>query len=143
MIDLNEMAEAVNTALAEGNVCLVGTASASGEPDIAFKGSVMVFDQDHLAFWERSKGQTLQNLEENPQACVLYRSRERGVAWRFYGVTESHADDSLRQQVMDRTVQAELDRDPERTGVAVLVRVDRIVAGRNVIQSREEVASAG
>ena len=44
---------------------------------------------------------------------------------------------------MERTVQAELDRDPERTGVAVLVRVNRIVAGRNVIQSREEVASAG
>ena len=27
MIDLSEMAEAVNNALAEGNVCLVGTAS--------------------------------------------------------------------------------------------------------------------
>ncbi|MGE0545133.1 MAG: pyridoxamine 5'-phosphate oxidase family protein [Dehalococcoidia bacterium] len=143
MIDLGEMAEPVNNALAEGNVCLVGTASSSGEPDIAFKGSVMVFDQDHLAYWERSKGQSLQNLQDNPQACVLYRSRERGVAWRFYGAAEIHADGALRQQIMDRTVQAELDRDPERGGVAVLIRVDRIVAGRNVIQSREEVASAG
>jgi predicted pyridoxine 5'-phosphate oxidase superfamily flavin-nucleotide-binding protein len=137
MIDLSEMAEPVNNALAEGNVCLVATASRSGMPDIAFKGSVMVFDQDHLAFWERSKGQTLQNLEENPQICVIYRSRERGVAWRFYGVTETHADGPVREQVMARTVQAELDRDPERTGVGVLVRVDRIVAGRNVIQARE------
>jgi hypothetical protein len=103
----------------------------------------MVFDTDHLAFWERSKGQTLQNLQENPQACILYRSRERGVAWRFYGVAEIHADGAMRQQIMDRTVQAELDRDPERGGAGILVRVDRIVVGRNVIQSREEVPSAG
>ena len=138
MINLDEMAEAVNSALAEGNACLVGTASGSGMPDIAFKGSMMVFDQDHLAFWERSKGQTLSNLEGNPQACVLYRSRERGVAWRFYGVAELHPDGDLRQQIMERTVEAELSRDPERTGIGVLIRVDKVVAGRNVIQSREE-----
>jgi hypothetical protein len=28
---------------------------------------------------------------------------------------------------MSRTIQAELDRDPERKGVAVMVRVDKIV----------------
>jgi len=138
MIDLSEMAEPVNSALAEGNVCLVGTASETGMPDIAFKGSTMVFDKDHLAFWERSGGQTLANLQANPQVCVLYRSRERGVAWRFYGHAELHRAGDLRQQIMDRTVEIELSRDPERTGVAVLIRVDRIVAGRQVIQSRDE-----
>jgi hypothetical protein len=41
--------------------------------------------------------------------------------------------------VMIRTVKAELDRDPERQGVAVLVRLDRItdLAG-NVLQQKEE-----
>lgn len=138
MIDLSEMAEPVNSALAEGNVCLVGTASETGMPDIAFKGSTMVFDEGHLAFWERSGGQTLTNLQTNPQVCILYRSRERGVAWRFFGIAELHPQGDLRRQIMDRTVQAELDRDPDRTGVAVLIRVDRIVQGRNTIQSREE-----
>ncbi len=137
MIDLSEMAEAVNGALAEGNVCLVGSASPDGMPDIAFKGSMMVFDKDHLAFWERSKGQTLSNLEGNPQACVLYRSRERGVAWKFFGAAELHPSRELREQIMARTVEIELSRDPERTGVAVLIRVDRVVQGRNVLQSRE------
>jgi predicted pyridoxine 5'-phosphate oxidase superfamily flavin-nucleotide-binding protein len=138
MIDLGEMAEPLSAAIPEGNVCLVGSASASGMPDIAFKGSVMVFDKDHLAFWERSHGETLHNLEANPQACVLYRSRERGVAWRFFGQAELFREGDLRQQIMDRTVEIELSRDPERTGVAVLIRVDRIVAGRQVIQSRDE-----
>jgi hypothetical protein len=138
MIDLTEMKEPVDNALAEGNVCLVASASATGMPDIAFKGSVMVFDTDQLAYWERSKGQTLSNLEANPQVCVLYRSRERGVAWKFFGVAELHPSGDLRDQVMSRTVEIELSRDPERTGVAVLIRVDRIVQGRNVIQSRDE-----
>ena len=137
MIDLTEMAEAVNTALAEGTTCLVATAARSGMPDIAFKGSTMVFDRDHLAFWERSKGQTLRNLEENPQACVLYRSPQRGVTWRFYGVAELHAAGETRDRVMERTVEAELSRDPERQGVAVIIRVDRVIAGRQVLQSRE------
>ena len=137
MIDLSEMAEAVNSALAEGNTCLVGTASFTGMPDIAFKGSVMVFDGDHLAFWERSKGQTLSNLEGNPQVCILYRSRERGVAWRFFGVAELHPDGDLRRQIMERTIEAELNRDPERTGIGVLIRVDKVVAGRNVLQQRD------
>ena len=137
MIDLTGMAEAVNSALAEGNTCLVGTASAAGMPDIAFKGSVMVFDADHLAFWERSKGQTLQNLQENPQTCVLYRSPQRGVAWRFYGVAELYWEGEAREQIMARTVEAELNRDPERQGVAVLIRVDRVMAGRQVLQERE------
>ena len=37
---------------------------------------------------------------------------------------------------MDRTIQAELDRDPERKGVAVIIRVDRVL-GRNFEQKRE------
>jgi hypothetical protein len=39
---------------------------------------------------------------------------------------------------MSRTVQAELDRDPERQGVAVLVKIDEITElSGNVLQSRK------
>jgi hypothetical protein len=39
---------------------------------------------------------------------------------------------------MARVVQPELDRDPERTGAAVLVRVDRILLGNgDVLQQRD------
>ena len=138
MIDLSEMAEAVDHALAEGNACLVATASPDGMPDIAFKGSVMVFDKDRLAFWERSAGRTLRNLEANRHVCLLYRHPGRGIAWRFFGVATLHRAGATREEVMDRTVEAELNRDPERKGVAVLVRVDRVLQGPNVIMQREE-----
>ncbi len=134
----DQMREAIDNALAEGAPIVVATAAPSGMPDIAFKGSVMVFDDEHLAFWERSAGQTLRNLEENPQACVLYRNPGRALAWRIFGATEIHRDDDLRRQIMDRTVEAELNRDPERKGVGVLMRVDRVIQGRDVIMQREE-----
>jgi predicted pyridoxine 5'-phosphate oxidase superfamily flavin-nucleotide-binding protein len=138
MIDLtDQMRDAVNSALAEGVPVVVATASKDGHPDLAFKGSTMVFDSEHLAFWERSFGETLANIQQNPHVCLLYRSRERAVAWRFYGVAEIHTDGDLRRQVMERVVQAELDRDPERKGMAVMVRVDRVIQGRDVIMQRD------
>lgn len=138
MIELTEqMREALGAAIAEGNVALVATAATDGEPDIAFKGSTMVWDGEHLAFWERSKGQTLRNMEANPKVCVLYRSRERAVAWKFFGVARLLTDGDLRQQIMDKTTPIELDRDPERTGVAVLIRVDRVLSAGKVLMQRD------
>src|SRR5947207_2370004 len=46
-IELSKFEEAVNSALADGNPCLLATADASGQPDIAFKGSMMIFDGEH------------------------------------------------------------------------------------------------
>ena len=41
---------------------------------------------------------------------------------------------------MVRTVQPELDRDPDRQGVAVVIHVNTILAGNgDVIQQRDEV----
>ena len=136
MIDLTEMAEYVDRAHEDGLTCLVATASKDGQPNLAFKGSVMVWDKDHLAFWERAHGETLKQLRENPRITAVYRNRAAGKAWRFWGVAELHESGELRDQIMARTIQAELDRDPERKGVAVLIRVDR-VAGSGVDQRRE------
>lgn len=137
MIDLTEMAEAIDSALAEGNPCIVATATADGKPDIAFKGSVMVFDKEHLAYWERSGGQSLENVKGNPPVAVLYRSVQRQKAWRIFGEATVYPEGDLREQIMARTNEVELSRDPERKGVGVLVRVDRVVMGRNVIQQRD------
>ena len=137
-IELSEMAEAVNAALEDNTPCVLATASKDGVPDIGFKGSMMVFDNDHLAYWERSRGQHLDNVRENPRVAVLYRNSERGrLHWRFYGEAELHADGDLRETIMGRVVQRELDSDPERKGIAVVVRVDRVFSSRQLIQERK------
>ena len=121
-----EMARAINNALTDRMPCLVATASPDGTPDVAYRGSVMVFDKEHLAFWERTKGETLANLEQNPKAVVMYRNHNTRQTWRFYGTATIHRDGPLRQQVMERVNELELGQDPERQGYAVIIRVDRV-----------------
>lgn len=139
MIELTEeMREHINNAYAEGNPCLIATASKSGRPDVTYKGSMMVWDKESLAYWERSHATTLANIEENPQVMVLYRNPEKRIRWRFAGVATIYREGPIRQGVMERTPQRELDADPERKGVAVIIRVDEVIDGTRVVQRREE-----
>lgn len=134
----DEMAQAINNALVERMPCLMATASRDGMPDIGYRGSMMAFDKEHLAYWERSKGESLANLEENPKIVVMYRNPTTRLGWRFYGTATIHRDGDLRQQVMERVVQFELDQDPERQGYAIVIRVDRVRARNDTIMVRDE-----
>jgi predicted pyridoxine 5'-phosphate oxidase superfamily flavin-nucleotide-binding protein len=140
MISLTQqMRDLIDPALAKGIPCLVATASKDGHPNIGYKGSVMVFDDESLAYWERTLQGTLQNVMENPNVMILFRDPASRAAWRFVGKATVHKDGPLRDQVMARTVQAELDRDPERKGYAVIVKVDKVlpVTGQTPMQSRD------
>lgn len=138
MIELTEeMKAAFETAIADGAPVIVASAGKSGMPDIAYKGSAMVFDKEHIAFWERALGTTFANLKENPGCCLLYRNPATRTAWKFFGEAEVLLEGDLRQQVMDRTIALELDRDPERKGAAIMVRIDRVVQAGKVLMERE------
>ncbi len=139
MISLtDEMKELLDSALADGYSCVVGTVSGDGHPQISPKGSVMVYDSETLAYWERAKRSALENVGENPHVVIYYSNSEKRVRWRFHGDATVYEDGAVREDVMTRTVQAELDRDPERLGVAVLVKVDKITElSGNVLQQRD------
>lgn len=138
MINLiDKMREMVDSALANGCPCVLATAAASGEPDIGFKGSMMIFDTESLAYWERTRRQHLKNLQENPRVVVLFRDPKTRVNWRFHGGATIHESGPIREQVMTRTVKDEIDKDPERKGLAVIIRVEKVtnLAGE-VLQTR-------
>jgi len=138
MIDMTgEMQELVDRANGDGFSCTLGTADKNGQPQLSLKGSVMVFDPETLAYWERAKRSALENVAQNPKVVILYNNPERRIRWRFYGTAVVHESGPIRDAVMSRTVQAELDRDPDRLGVAVVVRVDKIseLSG-NILQER-------
>jgi predicted pyridoxine 5'-phosphate oxidase superfamily flavin-nucleotide-binding protein len=142
-IDLTPYAEGIDNGLAEGSFCVLATQGADGVPDIGYKGSVQVFDRDHLSYWERTRGQHLANLTAHPGVAVLYFNRERGKYLRLYGQAELFENGPVREQIMARTPEPELARDPERQGVGVLIRVDRLVeAFGGVTQQRESAAAA-
>jgi Pyridoxamine 5'-phosphate oxidase len=139
-IDLTQFATIVNNARTDHEQALttglVATAS-EGQPDMALKGSLMVWDRDHLAWWERSKREQYAALASNPKVAVFVRNPTRDRrALRFYGEAHVVEDPALTQRIWDRVLQLEKDMDKERNGVAVLVRVDRVRAGPNDIQRR-------
>ena len=134
---IDQMKELVNNALANGSPCILATVSGSGEPDIGYKGSMMVFDDQSLAYWERTRRQHLQNVKENPKVIVLFRDTKTRAAWRFHGTATVHEDGPVREQVMARTVKEELEKDPERKGAAVVIQLNKITnMGGQVLQSR-------
>ena len=124
----------MNTALADGVPMLLATAG-TGEPDIAFKGSLMVWDTDHLAYWERSLGEQLEALRANPRVVASYR-RPGTPPLRFYGEAQLFADGEMRERIWERVIEQEKKNDPERNGLGVLIRIDRVRQGRAVIQQR-------
>lgn len=124
--------DAINNALADGTPCLLGTVSSDGRPEISPKGSMLVHDDESLAYWERSKRTALRNIGESPHVVVYYRNPARadqlprGAAVRFYGTVAIHEDGPVREAVMAKVVKQELDADPERQGLAVVISVGRI-----------------
>lgn len=124
--DLTEYADAINSALAEGRPCVVASVGRDGDPNVGYKGSMMVFDKDHLAYWERTRGRHLENLRHSPAVAVMYFNRNRASYLRFYGRAEIHEEGTIREQIMARVVAPELERDPERKGVGVLIEVHTI-----------------
>ena len=68
------MKDLLDKALADGTPCLIGTASKDGHPQISPKGSVAVFDDNTLCYWERSHRSSQARLGENPNVMVYYRN---------------------------------------------------------------------
>src|SRR2546429_4278979 len=100
-----EMHERLDNALVNRTPCILATASPTGEPDLGYKGSVMVFDDEHLAYWERTRRGLLEHIEQNPKVAVLYADLAARVNWRFYGESTVYKTGPIREQSMPRTVQ--------------------------------------
>ena len=131
-LDLTQYSDAVNNAFYNQTVCVMAT-SHNDDVDIAMKGSFMVWDADHLAYWERGLNETLAALRSNPKVAVLVRPKGASPM-RFYGTAQVVDDLDQREAVHQRVIPEEQARDPEKKGHAVLIRVDRIRQGPNSIK---------
>jgi hypothetical protein len=124
--------EHINTAFPV-NVCLIATVLPNGFAQVTPRGSAMVFDEEHFALWERGKGSTSQNLADGTKVTVFYRNPElrksgvlpKGGIARFYGIAQVYKSGPIYEEIWNRLIQIEKDRDPEKKGYGVLIRVDR------------------
>jgi len=124
--------EHINTAF-PAHVCLVATVLPNGFAQVTPRGSTMVLDDQHLALWERGKGSTNANLANGTKVTVFLRKpalRESGLLpkggiARFYGIAEIHKSGPVYEEIWTRLVQPEKDRDPEKKGFGVRIKVER------------------
>jgi hypothetical protein len=124
--------EHIDTAF-PAHVCVVATVLPDGFAQVTPRGSTMVYDDEHLALWERGQGSTSAALTDGSRVTVFFRKpalREsgllpRGGIARFYGTAAIHRSGPVYEEVWRRLVQPEKDRDPDRKGFAVLIRVVR------------------
>ena len=114
-------------------VCLVGTVQPDGYAQISPRGSTMVFDDEHLALWERGKGSTNAALQDGTKVTVYFRKPQlradgvlpKGGIARFYGTAKVVKSGPQCDEVWRKLVQPEKDRDPDKKGYAVLIKVER------------------
>ncbi|HEY3848944.1 MAG TPA: hypothetical protein VGL95_17710 [Acetobacteraceae bacterium] len=122
----------IDTAFPE-HVCLVGSVLPDGFAQITPRGSTMVYDNGHIALWERGKGSTTGSLHDGSKMTVYFRKPQlradgvlpKGGIARFYGTATIHKSGAAYEEVWRRLVQPEKDRDPDKKGFAVLIKVER------------------
>jgi hypothetical protein len=118
-------------AWADDHVCLVGTVGQAG-PNISPKGSMIVFDDEHLAYWERSKRKALENLSHDPRVVVVYSNMKAGregtiqaPVLRFYGTAKVHESGPVKDAIFAKLLKREQEHVGADTGVGVLIRIER------------------
>jgi hypothetical protein len=112
---------------------MVGSILPNGYPQFTPRGSLYVYDSEHLAMWERGSGTTNDNLQDGTKLTIVYRNMEMrangllpsgGIA-RFYGTAKLIKDGPVRDQIYDGIIKHEQWRDAEKKGFAVLIKIER------------------
>ncbi len=115
------------------HVCTLGSVLPDGYAQITPRGSVQVYDDDHISLWERGRGSTTAHMADGAKLTVYYQNFElmqqgvlpvAGIA-RLYGVAEVHKSGPVYDEVWERLIQPEKDRDPDKNGFAVLIKIAR------------------
>ena len=95
----------IRSAWDDGYPLLVATTGPLG-PNIAPKGSMIAYDDEHLAWWERSKKGVLDNLGHDRRVCIMYanfKAQRDGVLEsgfiRFFGQVELIESGPVHQKI--------------------------------------------
>ena len=124
--------EHIDTAF-PANVILVGSVQPNGYAQVSPRGSTQVYDDEHISLWERGRGSTNATITDGAKLTFFFRKpqlRESGAlpnggVARFYGTATVYKSGTVYDQVWQRLIQPEKDRDPEKKGFAVLVKIER------------------
>lgn len=112
--------------VAEQSLGFVATVCPDGTASVSPKGTLAVWDDEHLAFLHVHSPGTIANLAVNPSVEVNVVDPLVRKGYRFKGEAEVFTEGDVYVAVLDR-YQRERGTDPTRVRAVVLVRVDTAV----------------
>lgn len=123
----DEVRALVDGALETDHPLLLAVVNPQGGPLLSYRGSAQVHDDGRsIGLWLRNAGGgTIEAIRANPAVALMYRSAAVPFV-QFHGRARIVDDPAMRDRVFDRSPERERAADPERRGVAILVRIDRI-----------------
>lgn len=126
-----QIKDLINNAWTDGYVCMLATVGPDG-PNISPKGSMLVFDDKHLAYWERSKKKALENVQHDNRVVMMYanfKAQRDGALpngfLRFFGTAELHESGAIHDAIFARLSKREQEHAGADTGIGVLIKIDR------------------
>ena len=119
----------INNAWADGFPVMVASAGPDG-PVIGPKGSMVVYDGEHLAYWERTRGKILEALKAEPRVCVFYanfpaqRAKQLDSGFlRFFGTATLHESGPVKDKIFSLISEREQTHAGSDTGIGVLIKI--------------------
>jgi hypothetical protein len=137
----DKIKDLINSAWDDGYPVIVATAGPGG-PNMGPKGSLFVYDDEHLAYWERTKGALLDNLKREPRVCAMYanfKAQRDGLVesgfLRFYGIAELYESGPVREAIFKRLNKREQEHVGADKGIGVLIKITKAadVRGKSIL----------
>jgi predicted pyridoxine 5'-phosphate oxidase superfamily flavin-nucleotide-binding protein len=125
------------------HLCFAATVTPEGRPNLSPKGTIRVWDDDHIFFLDIASPGTRTNLASNPliEVNVVEQLSRRG--YRFFGRAKLHRDDDVFREATNRVFGEEGAKYPVEA--VVLIEVERAESlsspGYLHIRTEEEMRS--
>ncbi len=123
----DEVRDRVNNAIDEGFPMSMFAVSAEAQPVVSFRGSAQTFGDGALAIWVRGESSsTLEAIAQNPSVALTYTNMPARKFFIFRGQAAVTTDPAERDAIWEGQHAIEQSRDTERTGTAVVIKLDSI-----------------
>jgi len=121
------LTDAMKRALTEERLIFVATVCPDGTPNLSPKGTVMVWDDDHILFTDLASPGTMRNLESNPAIEINTVNVFARRGYRFKGTATLHRDGDVHAAALHRmrSGPASLHGLAERVRAVALVKVEQ------------------
>ena len=122
----SHVASSINRALAMNTPIVLGYVH-DGAPKLSLRGSVQVSGPMELSLWVRkATGGLVDAIADDANVSLLYRDSPSRTTYTIVGRARLATDGRTRDAVYNRSPEVEQLHDPNRTGAAVIVDVDRL-----------------